>query len=86
MRRGTVIDADDQGTIWRLIYKRDGDLLDAVVFDHRSFANFYEGVTGASFFEDYTFGHGRDYVSSQLRGLRVAIDGEPFNETVRVED
>ena len=86
MRRGTVIGADDHGTIWRLIYEGDGNGLDSLVFDHRCFANFYQGVTGSSFFEDYKFGQGREYVANRLNGLRVAIDGEPFNETVRVED
>ena len=86
MRRGTVIGADDQGAIWRLIYKQDGNGVGAVVFDHRPFANFYEGVTGSNFFDDYNFGRGRNYVANQLKGLRVAIDGGPFNETVRVEE
>ena len=64
MRRGTVIGADDQRTIWRLIYKQDGDGIDVVIFDHRSFANFYEVVTGSNFFDDYNFGRGRNYVTS----------------------
>lgn len=86
MRRGTIIGANDHGSIWRLVYKQDCDVLGVVVFDHRCFATFYEGVTGSSFYQDYRFGSGRDYVSEQLSGRRVAIEGEPFNETVRVED
>src|SRR5437016_4680544 len=66
----------------RAFNKRDGNGIDTVIFDHRPFAEFYEGVTGSSFLEDYEFGRGRDYVSGQLKGLRVAVDGEPFNETV----
>ena len=85
MRRGTVLRAEDSGTIWRLIYKQESDVIGVVVFDHRCFASFYEGATGSNFYRDYRFGDGRAYVAEQLRGLRVAIEGEPFNETVRVE-
>ena len=83
---GSIISARDHGTIWRLLYEIDGDGLGVVNFDHRPFANFYEGATGRDFFRDYAFAAGREYISKQLKDRRIRVEGEPFNEVVRLED
>lgn len=58
--------------------------LGTVCFDHRPFAHFYEGTTGRDFFRDYNFGRGRDYISGQLRGLRISVEGEQFSQVVKL--
>jgi hypothetical protein len=83
---GKILSAVDHGTMWNLIYEMDGGGLGMVHFDHRPFAHFYEAVTGKDFFKDYAFGQGREYVSKQLRDKRISVEGEPFNEVVRLED
>lgn len=83
---GKILMAADYGTVWQLFYKIDGDGLGLATFDHKPFAHFYEGVTGHSFYEDYNFGAGPEYVSQQLKGKRISVEGEQFNETVRLED
>lgn len=80
--KGKILAAMDHGSIWQLLYETDGNGLGVVTFDHRPFAEFYEGATGGSFFEDYAFGRGRDYVSRQLKDLRIEYDGDQ----VRLED
>ena len=67
-------------------YKIDGNGLDVVNFDHRPFADFYEGATGRSFYHDYEFGRGRQYISKQLQGRRISVEDGPFNETVQIDD
>lgn len=84
--RGEISFARDCGTIWQLVYEREDQVVAVVNFDHRMFADFYEGVTGRSFYHDYRFGHGRDFVSRQLKGVRIAVGGAPFEEIVRVEE
>jgi len=84
--KGKILSARDCGTIWQLYYEIDGNGLGVVNFDHRPFAHFYEGVTGQDFFRDYRFGAGREYISQQLKDLRIVVEGEPFNQTVRPED
>ena len=86
IQKGTILYARDQGSIWQLFYDRDEDGIEVVHFDHRPFAQFYEGATGRSFYEDYKFGAGRDYVSKQLQGKRIRIAGEPFSETVSLDE
>lgn len=49
MQRGTILSAEDQGTLWRLLYRINGNGLGAVNFDHRCFADFYEGATDEDF-------------------------------------
>lgn len=83
---GRILSVRDCGTIWQLYYQVDNNGLGVVNFDHRPFSHFYEGVTGRNFFEDYAFGRGRQYVSSRLVGRRVSVDGEPFNQMVRIAD
>jgi hypothetical protein len=83
---GRILSASDHGTIWQVLYEIDGDGLGVVNFDHRPFAHFYEGATGRSFFADYAFGQGRAYVSEQLKGRRIRVEGESFNEVVHLED
>ncbi len=84
--RGEILYAVDHGTIWQLVYKIDGDGSDAVHFDHRPFAALYEGATGGSFHDDYRFGAGRQYISNRLKGRRISVEGEPFNQTVEIEN
>lgn len=86
MPKGNIEFARDHGTMWQIVYKIDGNGLDSVYFDHRPFGHFYEGATGGSFYEDYRFGAGREYVSKQLKGRRISVEGEPFQETVELED
>ncbi len=84
---GEITSADDHGSIWQLWYKDDADGVNRYVhFDHRMFAGFYEGVTGNSFFADYNFGVGHQYVSDQLKGRHVRVEGDPFQEVVYVDD
>lgn len=83
---GKILSAIDHGTVWQLLYEIDGDGLGVLNFDHRPFGHFYEAVTGGDFFRDYQFGAGRDYISKQLQGRRISVDGEPFQEVVRLED
>ena len=84
--RGKILSAIDHGTTWQLLYQINGDGLGVVNFDHRPFAHFYEGVTGCSFYEDYKFGAARAYVSQKLKGLRISVEGEPFSQTIMLED
>ena len=84
--RGTILTIRDEGSIFQMMYHIDGDGIDAINWDHRMFANFYEGATGRSFARDYGFGAGREYVSRQLVGKRIVVRGEPFSQTVSVED
>jgi hypothetical protein len=86
MPSGKILSARDCGTIWRLLYAIDGGGLGVVNFDHRPFAHFYEGATGRSFLKDYRFGAGREYISKQLKDRRIHVEGEPFNEAVRLEE
>jgi len=86
MPSGKILSARDCGTIWQLLYQVDGDGIGIVNWDWRNFSSFYEGITGASFYHDYKFGAGREYVSKQLRDRRISVTGEPFNEVVRLED
>ncbi|MDA2912532.1 hypothetical protein MYX77_00980 [Acidobacteriia bacterium AH_259_A11_L15] len=84
--RGKILSAIDHGTIWQLLYQIDGDGLGVVNFDHRPFAHFYEGATDRDFFKDYAFGRGCEYISQRLKGRRISVEGDRFNEVVRLED
>lgn len=86
MPTGKILSAADHGSIWTLAYLADDNTIGTVHFDHRPFTHFYEGATGRSFYRDYQFGAGREYVSSQLKGKRISVEGEPFNETVCLEE
>ncbi|MBI4444904.1 MAG: hypothetical protein HY645_03250 [Acidobacteria bacterium] len=59
--RGKILLALDHDTIWQLFYEKNGGGIGHVYFDHRPFAQFYEGVTGQSFHEDYVFGRVRQW-------------------------
>jgi hypothetical protein len=83
---GTILAAEDHGTIWEVIYRESNGQVGSVHFDHRCFADFYEGAVGSSFYEDYQFGRGREYVSSQLAGIRIAVEGELYDQVVRLEE
>ena len=83
---GEILRAQDHGTVWEVVYRDGRGRANSVYFDHRCFAQFYEGVVGGSFYEDYQFGRGARYVSDQLAGLRIVVDGEPFNQVVRLEE
>lgn len=84
MTSGRILKVIDHGTIWQLLYQIDDDGLGAVYFDHRPFAHFYEGATGRSFFHDYRFGEGREYVSQKLRDKRISVEGNGGGEVVRL--
>lgn len=83
--RGKILMAADYGSVWQIFYKVDGGLLGLVTFDHRPFASFYEGATHRSFYEDYKFGSGRQFISDRLKGLRISVEGEQFSEVVSLE-
>ena len=82
---GLITAAEDYGSAWCLVYKRDDGGSDSVYFDHRPFACFYEGATGRSFFEDYRFGAGRELVSKELRGLCIGVEGDFPEQAVELE-
>lgn len=84
--KGKILSARDCGTVWQLFYQIDDNGLGVVNFDNRPFSHFYEGATGRDFFKDYAFGRGREYVSQQLKDLRIIVEGEPFSQVVRLED
>lgn len=83
---GKILSAIDHGTVWQLLYQINGDGLGVVNFDHRLFAHFYEGATGRDFIADYAFGRGREYVSSQLKDIRISVEGDAFDQTIGPED
>ena len=82
MPKSKILAAQDHGTIWHLFYETEDGDVGHVYFDHRPFADFYEGVTGQSFFADYASGRHRQYVSDQLKGRRISVEVELFNEVV----
>jgi hypothetical protein len=82
---GLITAAEDYGSVWRLVHRRDDDGSDSVYFDHRPFACFYEGATGRSFFEDYGFGAGRELISRELKGLRIRVEGDFPEQVVELE-
>lgn len=87
MPTGKILSAFDHGTIWQLVYLADDESIGTVHFEHRPFAQFYEGATGRNFYRDYAFGEGREYISKQLQGKRVSVEGEEFtSQTVHLLD
>jgi hypothetical protein len=86
MPSGEILSAEDHGTVWLLYYKIDGNGIDSVAFDRRPFHDFYEGLTGPSFYHDYNFGAGREYVSDRLKGRRIRVEGEFPEQTVILDD
>jgi hypothetical protein len=60
--RGKILSVEDGGSIWQVFYLPEEGGIDHVVFDWRRFAQFYEGTSGRSFYQDYKFGHGRDVI------------------------
>jgi hypothetical protein len=86
VNKGKIISAQDHGTVWQLFYKQSRHGIGVVTFDHRPFADFYQAATGRDFYGDYAFGAGRDYISEHLKGLRVRVDGEPYRETISLEE
>jgi hypothetical protein len=86
MPSGEIQSAYDGGTVWLLYYKKDEGGVEFVPFDHTPFGYFYEGATGRSFYKDYKFGAGKKYVSDQLRGRRIRVQGEEWEWKVSLED
>jgi hypothetical protein len=86
MPSGEILSVEDHGTVWQLVYQIEGNVIDSIYFDHRPFSHFYEGATGRSFFHDYNFGVGREYVSNQLKGRRICVEGEFPEQTVSLDD
>jgi hypothetical protein len=86
MNKGKIIFAQDHGTVWQLFYQRNRDGIGVVTFDHRPFADFYQGATGRDFYGDYAFGAGRYYISKRLKGIRICVKGEPYQETICLEE
>lgn len=72
--------------MWSLNYRQDGNGEKSVYFDHRPFSAFYEGATDRSFFKDYRFGAGREFISRKLRGRRIRVDGEFPEQSVGLEE
>ena len=81
-----ILRADDHGTIWILRYQIEGNGDGSVYFDQRSFGHFYEGATQRSFFEDYSFGAGREDISNRLKDIKIQVEGEFPEPTVRLLD
>lgn len=82
MPTGKIIAAQDHGTIWTLAYRTENGRRDCLIFDHRPFAEFYEGVTERNFFKDYAFGRGREFISRQLKGIRICVQGKDYEQVV----
>jgi hypothetical protein len=86
MPRGKILEVEDQGTVWSVLYRPEDGGLDRVAFDWRQFANFYEGTSGRSFYRDYCFGAGREGIKNYFQGKILIVDGDDFEERVRLED
>jgi len=82
---GEILDVMDQGSVWLLLYKRDGDGPRVLGFEWRQFANMYEIESGRSFASDYNLGRGREAIETYFKGRRIWIAGEPFDERVWFE-
>jgi hypothetical protein len=86
MPKGKILSVEDGGSIWRILYMPEEGGIDHVIFDWRMFSNFYEGVSGRSFYQDYNFGYGRDIIKKYFKGKTLIVDGEEFEESVSLED
>ncbi len=84
--RGKILSVEDGGSVWQIFYQPEEGGIDHVIFDWRMFSNFYEGVSGRSFYHDYRFGDGRDVIKDYFKGKTLIVDGEGFEETVSLED
>lgn len=83
---GRILEARDHGTIWEIAYRQSDGGTGLISFDHRCFARFYEGAVGRSFFQDYQFGIGAAQISARLEGTGISVEGEPYNQVVRLEE
>ena len=84
--KGKILLVEDSGSVWRIFYQPEEGGIDHVAFDGRMFSNFYEGISGRSFCQDYKFGHGRDAIKDYFKGKTLIVDGEEFEETVSLDD
>ncbi len=84
--RGKILSVEDRGSVWQIFYRPEEGGIDHVTFDWRMFSNFYEGVSGRSFYRDYKFGHGRDIISEYFKGKTLVVDGEEFDERVTLKE
>ena len=84
--RGKILSVEDGGSVWQIFYRPEEGGIDHVVFDWRMFSHFYEGTSGRSFYQDYKFGHGRDVIKDYFKGKTLIVEGDDFEESVRVED
>lgn len=80
---GEIVAVRDEGSIWQIVYKSDDDGLGVVNFDWRMFAQMYESESGRSFANDY---QSKGAIQDCLRGRRIRIEGETFEQTVTLED
>jgi hypothetical protein len=83
---GDILYVEDHGTIWNLVYRRDDDGPETVHFDWRRFSWLYDTVTGRSFFEDYTFSAEAGFMSDRLKGRRICVHGDEWNQRVIIDD
>ena len=80
---GEIAAVRDEGSIWQVFYNIDDDGLGVVNFDWRMFAQMYESETGRSFGKDY---ESKSAIQEYFKGRRIRVEGEPFNQTVSLED
>ncbi len=84
--RGKILSVEDGSSVWQIRYRREQGGIEHVVFDWRMFSNFYEGMSGRNFYNDYRFGHGRDVIRDYFRGKTLVVKGEEFDQKVRLEE
>lgn len=86
MQKGKILDVEDGGTVWIIFYKAKTGAPNRVVFDWRQFAHFYEGTSGQSFFNDYSFGKGIDEIRKHFLGKTIRVEDYLEKELVCLED
>jgi len=86
MPKGKIMDVEDHGSVWLILYRPEERGLDRVVFDWRQFAYFYEGTSGNSFYHDYGFGAGRGKIQDYFRGKTLVVEGDEWDQRVGIEE
>ena len=86
LSNGEILTVVDHGSMWEIRYQPESGGLDTVWFDWRCLAEMYEAESGSSFYKDYAFGQGASVIQEYFKGRRIEVDGEQFNETVRLLD
>jgi len=84
--RGKILSVEDGGSVWLMFYQVENCGIGRVVFDWRQLSNFYEVVSGHSFYHDYKFGVGRDIIKDYFKGKTLVIEGDEWDQRVGLED